>query len=43
MRQDPRPERLSYIETTLPIAAVVPRSAKTNDVNYTGVSSRRIA
>jgi len=42
-RQDPRPERLSYIETTLPIAAVVPRSGKTSDINYTGVSPRRIA
>jgi hypothetical protein len=41
--RESRPQRLSYVETTLPIAAVVPRSAKTGGINYNGVSSRRIA
>jgi hypothetical protein len=41
--RESRPEHLSYIETALPIAAVVPRSAKKSDVNYIGASPRRIA
>ncbi len=41
--RESRPERLSYIETALPVAAVVPPSAKTSDVNYIGASPRRMA